>query len=258
MQAHLIYNPNSGGIEQFTETELLDSLRAAGFDAFYQPTSREDDLDAALENVEGLVVAAGGDGTLRAVATRLIGKGVPLAILPAGTANNIWRTFSVHASPKEIINGLKEPVSRYFDIGHVRAPWGNDYFLEAFGFGLYADILHFYEPEKGKSVIRSISALIQALSTPRPHRCRISLDGKDISGDYLLFEVLNTTAMGPRIKLAPEADPDDGLFEIVRIREDNRESLLTYISGLLVEELEELPGVEVSRGAWPWPGSRRH
>jgi hypothetical protein len=130
----------------------------------------------------------------------------------------------------------------------VTSPWGVDYFLEAFGYGLYADLLYFYAPEQGKSLLRSISALSKTLSTPRRHICRVTLDGEEITGEFLMLEALNTTAMGPRVKLAPDADPDDGLFEVVRIREDKRDSLLAYINGLLTETLDELPSVEVSRG----------
>src|SRR5690606_33903316 len=61
-----------------------------------------------------------------------------------------------------------------------------------------------------------------------------------------LVEVLNTTAFGPRLKVAPRADSGDGLFEIIRIRADARDGFLSYMTSLVAEELHELPSVETS------------
>lgn len=254
MQATLIYNPQSGVTEKVSPEEIQEALSKAGYDPVYRSTSREEDLDQALADVKGLAVVAGGDGTIRAVATRLLGRGVPISPLPLGTANNICKTLGISGNPisgnpLEIVAGLKEPHSRHFDICRVQAPWGEDYFLEAFGYGLYAEMLADYEPEKGKSVLRSISSIAKTLPNYESNYCRITLDGKDISGNYLIFETLNTTAFGPRIKMAPGADPGDGVFDVVRIREEERSGLMQYLSALIAEEFDELPSVEITRGS---------
>jgi diacylglycerol kinase family enzyme len=195
-----------------------------------------------------LVVVTGGDGTVRAVATRLIGKNIPMAIAPNGTANNIARALGIEGKPFDIVAGLKMPMRRHFDVGRVQAPWGEDYFLEAAGYGLYASTLAAYRPEEGKSVLRSLEAINQTLAAYEAKECRIVLDGEDLSGAYLLVEVLNTPAFGPRLKVAPEANPGDGLLEIFRIRDDDRPGFMESLTGLLREELQELPGVELNRG----------
>ena len=46
----------------------------------------------------------------------------------------------------------------------------------------------------------------------------VTLDGQDVSGDYLLLEVLNTQLVGPNLSLAPDADPGDGVFDVVLYR----------------------------------------
>ena len=61
-------------------------------------------------------------------------------------------------------------------------------------------------------MLRSIEAIRQTMGTFESSECRMLLDGEDISGAYLLVEALNTPAFGPRIKVAPEADPSDGLL----------------------------------------------
>jgi diacylglycerol kinase (ATP) len=248
MQATLIYNPNSGGSGKITPEELSEALSEAGYDPVYRSTSHEEELDQALSDIQGLVVVAGGDGTIRAVANRLIGTDIPIAIVPGGTANNIARALAVEGKPLEVIAGLKQPMRRYFDVGRVQAPWGEDYFLEAAGYGLYASTLAAYNPEEGKSVLRSIEALTQTLNDYEASYCRLLLDGKDISGTYILVEALNTPAFGPRIKAAPKADPSDGFLEVLCVRDEERPGFLSYLTSLLREELDELPSVEVNKG----------
>lgn len=248
MQATLIYNPNARATQTITPEEILQALLQAGYEPVYLATDSEQDLDQVLKEIEGLVVVAGGDGSVRAVVTRLVDHHVPVSILPLGTANNIANALGITGTPQEIIAGLAAPQPCNFDIGVVHFPWGKCFFLEAFGFGLYADGLAYYEPEKGKSVLRSIAAAIQAITGHSPRHYRLLLDGEDISGDYLMVEALNTQAFGPRIRAAPDADPSDGQLDMMRLREGERESLVQYLLAVLNGEVEQLDNVDVRRG----------
>jgi diacylglycerol kinase family enzyme len=247
MQATLIFNPFSGGSGRSSPEELIQALSQAGYDPVYRATGSEEDLDPVLEDIEGLVVVAGGDGSVRAVATRLIGKKVPLALIPNGTANNISRALGMNAGPLDLIAGLRNPRVCHFDVGRVRAPWGEDYFLEAAGYGLYADTLAIYRPDYGKSVLRSIEAVRQTVSSFQTEQCAIHIDGNEVGDAYILFEVLNTPAFGPRLKVVPQADPADGWLDVLRIRENVREGFLAYVTSLLNGGLADLESVEVSR-----------
>ncbi|HSL44333.1 MAG TPA: diacylglycerol kinase family protein [Anaerolineales bacterium] len=258
MQATLIVNPNSGIVGGAKPEDLVEALREAGYEPVLKSTSSEEELDTALKGISGLVVSAGGDGTFRAIATRLLGKKVFLTHLPLGTANNVGHALGMDGSAEEIIAGLKSPVKRSFDVGIVTAPWGKDFFVEACGFGLYANGLSIYDPNEGRSLLRSIQSIIETVNEFEAHSCQITLDGEDISGTYRMFEVLNTPRFGPWIKLAPEADPGDGFLDVVRVRPDSDESLFRYVASLVAEELGELPNVEVSRGQCVeirWPGT---
>lgn len=257
MQATLIINPNSGGSDQVKPEDMLEGLRAAGYEPVLKSTSSEEELDTALKGIQGLVVSAGGDGTFRAVATRLLGKKVALTHLPLGTANNVGHALDIEGKASEIIDRLKEPRKGAFDVGIVTAPWGRDFFIEACGFGLYAEGLKIYDPNEGRSLLRSISSIIETINEFEARSCRITLDGEDISGNYRMFEVMNTNRFGPWIKLAPEASPGDGLLDVVRIRPDSDESFFRYFRSYLAEELAELPNVEVNQGRCVeihWPG----
>lgn len=258
MEATLIINPNSGGADQEKPEDLVEALLEAGYEPVLKATSSEEELDTALDGISGLVVSAGGDGTFRAVATRLLDKDVFLTHLPLGTANNVGHSLGIEGDALQIIAGLRNPIKSHFDVGVVTAPWGKDYFIEACGFGLYADGLKIYDPNEGRSLLRSISSIIETINEFEAHSCEITLDGRDISGTYRMFEVLNTRRFGPWIKMAPDADPGDGFLDVIRIHPDHDESLFRYVASLIAEDLKELPNVEVDRGQCVeirWPGT---
>ncbi|HSM56605.1 MAG TPA: diacylglycerol kinase family protein [Candidatus Sulfomarinibacteraceae bacterium] len=249
MKATLIYNTNARATGQVSEESLQDALRDAGYEPVYQRTESEYDLDGALASCDGgLVVTVGGDGTVRAVATRLLGRDVKLSLIPLGTANNIARTFGIEGDPHDIISALADPFECDFDVGKVTTPWGEHYFLEAMGFGFYADTLAEYGPDQPKSILRAIAAFTKTLPEYDPKPFEMALDGQDISGDYLLVEVLNTTAFGPRLRVAPKADTGDGLFEVIRIQAQERDNFFSYIMSIVAEELDELPSVVATQG----------
>lgn len=145
MRATLIHNVNAGGTFRLSSERILELLSESGYDTVHLPTEDEHELKTVLGDPlydpGELVVVAGGDGTIRAVALALLGRPgprVPLALVPLGTANNIAHTLSLTAPPETLLRGLAAPQRRAFDLGHLSAPWGEGWFLEAFGVGLIA------------------------------------------------------------------------------------------------------------------------
>lgn len=261
MQATLIFNRNAGGSNVLDVEEALDAIRDAGFEPVYRPTRNENDLDAALSHADGVIVAAGGDGTLRAVIMRLINQKKPVAVIPIGTANNVGSAFGLKREPLEIIKGLANPQKLNYDLGRIQGPWGTQYFLEGAGFGFYADMLHSYRPEKGKSIWRGLEAFRSTLVKDYAVSGRLWIDDQQYSENYLLVEFLNTSAIGPRLKFAPDADPTDGLLDVVRIRKDNREGFLEYAFSMANGGLSEMETVNVERAReikFLWTGFSIH
>lgn len=248
MKATLIYNTGAGQTNSLSPEDILEALKHVGFSPVYLATKDEDDLDEILRGVDGLVVSAGGDGTAKAVATRLIGNpDAAMTILPMGTANNLNATLGVEGTPLEIIERLRHPEKHRFDLGHVSAPWGEDYFMEGAGLGFFAEVLARYEPEKGKSITRSVKTLVEVLTKGYGQKTTIHLPQEDVTCEFLLVEILNAHAVGPRLKFAPDADPTDGLLHVVTIDGEKREGYFSYLRGLLTEEIVELPSVSVHK-----------
>lgn len=97
-------NPASGALDPDLRSQVRDRLAAIS-DSLEEVTVNPDVklLDRAAEAVrEGatLIVVAGGDGTVREIASALVGTEVPLAIVPLGTFNNLALSLNFHVTLK--------------------------------------------------------------------------------------------------------------------------------------------------------------
>jgi diacylglycerol kinase (ATP) len=247
MRITLIHNPKAGGAEH-GKKELMAALAKAGHHATHQST-KKGDYNKALKKPTDLVLAAGGDGTVVKVAWRLIDTGIPLSVLPLGTANNLARSLGFVASPEEIIARLQGGKKRAFDIGVARGPWGTRYFFEAVGGGLFADYIRAAKREgkatknvsKEREMDRHVSLLRRMLHDYPAQRWNIDIDGQDISDRYILWEAMNIPSVGPVLYLASQATTKDGQLDFVCAREADRSLLMDHLEARLAEKKHKFP-----------------
>jgi diacylglycerol kinase (ATP) len=242
MNVTLIHNQDSGDAAQPSTDELFALIRNAGHDVTV--VSIQDKWRAAIEEPNDVVAVAGGDGTVGTVALALVGRRVPLAVLPLGTANNISKTLGLtDRTLTELIDGWIDGRLRQVDIGIAAGPWGSTSFIEGLGMGLFAgtmakldarqniELIHL---DEGKERVAFVVQMMQERLEDYPATTlNVTLDGQDVSGEYLLLEILNTQFVGPSLSLAPDADPGDGVFDVVLVREDERDQLGNYLRNCL-------------------------
>src|SRR5207237_9733890 len=151
MRILLVHNPKAGSKEHEGE-DFIKALKKAGHKATYQ-SSKKKGLEKELKKKVDLVLVAGGDGTVSKVARHLVAMNseVPLAVLPLGTANNFARSLGFCLSTKELIEQLNDGKCDTFDVGLARGPWGERYFFEGAGAGLFADYLRAPKRDEPKS-----------------------------------------------------------------------------------------------------------
>ena len=232
MRVTLIHNRGAGDEDHSEEQQLKTLVRAAGHELHY--ADNPEDWTAALDRPTDLVAVAGGDGTVGRMAKRLIGRNLPLAPLPLGTANNISRTLGLaDLRLEEIVHGWESARRVRFDVGIARGPWGSRYFVEGMGVGLFAcSIPVADESEQLASLADAAARVDYALTMLRrrldncdSHALKLKLDSRDVSGDYVLFEAMNMEFVGPNLYLAPEVEPADGLLDVVLVSKAERDKL---------------------------------
>lgn len=227
-RATIIHNPSAGDGRP-SGGELRELVREQGYEPAYATT--DVDLDALLQDPGDLVVVAGGDGTVGQVAARLLGRDIPLAILPVGTANNLAASIGITGPVDRLAAGWRDARRRQLNIATAHGPWGCRPLVESFGLGLFAHaipILSALKKGEGEPMAREAQvrqdrdALRKLLDQFVPHAIDLRLDGRSFSGDYLMVEVMNAPMLGPRLRLSPHGDPGDGRLEVVLVREADR------------------------------------
>jgi diacylglycerol kinase (ATP) len=236
MRVTAIYNPEAGQ-KPLTRQRLAALLDRAGYHATLV-SAKGDRWKDALEDPGDLVVVAGGDGTTAKVAKRLAGRGVPLAILPAGTANNVARSFGLDGSLDQLIARWSDATSTPVDLGLARGPWGEELFIESCGLGVFPRMLEIAAAREKLTVAQrarfepseeGTDLMIELVRSSPTQPWAVAVDGSDLSGDYIMLEAMNIAYIGGGIGLAPRADASDGTFDVIAVREPDRDSFIEYL-----------------------------
>ena len=236
MKVALLFNSRAG--RGVSLAALRDLLVRAGHE-LVRVIDGKDEAARLAEPPVQLAVAAGGDGTIAAAARALAGSGVPLAILPLGTANNIGFTLGLNAPAEQLVSGWESARLHSFDLGVVGCNGSARRFVEGMGGGLVESCMREIQrrpvpsdepPWQLMPALRRYADALRRLET-RPWV--FFVDGKRRAGDFLLVEVLNASAVGPNLELAPGSNTCDGRLTVVTARAEHRERLIDYIDDRL-------------------------
>lgn len=225
-KARIIYNPTSGR-EAFKKElpAVLEKLEVAGYEASAHATTCEGDAiqaaQLAVERGHDLVIAAGGDGTINEVINGLAEREnrPKLGIIPVGTTNDFARALHIPRDIQKAVDVIVAGQSMYLDIGKVN----DHYFMNIAGGGKLTELT--YEvPSKLKTMLGQLAYYmkgIEMLPSLKPSRAKIEYDGNVIDEDIMLFLISNTNSVGGFEKLAPDADMQDGYFDLIILRKTN-------------------------------------
>lgn len=227
MHAALILNPTSGistvtekrMSPEETESTIVEGLRAAGIEPHVYHTTPEDTgqglAKRAAESGIELVIAAGGDGTIHAVANGLIGSKSILGIIPTGTMNNLARSLNIPDTIPAACTAIATGETRAIDVGTIN----KHAFLEVAGIGLEAALFPAAEEIKKPGLLTTMRGAISGLKTLltfKSARIRILVDERQRRPYHALqVTVCNAPFYGAHLQAAPEAVMDDGELDVV-------------------------------------------
>ena len=219
-----------------------------------------------------MLIVAGGDGTVRKVVKNLlqrplIEKQFSVAVLPLGTANNISKTFYNSTEYADIVDEWKENHGWWIDIGRIQGIRKEVFFMEGMGAGVFPRLMKEMSlldlediEDPAEEVKFAQETLCKIVNKYKPRHAELYIDGKDYSGEYLLIEIMNIRSIGPNLVLSPDADAGDGQFEVVMIREGERDKLINYVRHLMDggTEAANFNTIQAQNINLKWSGSQIH
>jgi diacylglycerol kinase family enzyme len=230
-RAAVIYNPTKVDLPELRAALARGESESGWAKSLWLETSEADPgVGQAREAVKkgvDVVIAAGGDGTVRAAAEGLHKSGTPLALLPAGTGNLLARNLELPLS--DVPDSVRTAFAgrdRRIDIGIVDIERGDGSretkaFVVMAGIGLDAKMAANTDPELKKRVgwLAYVQPIVDAMRDKERVRVRYRIDdGDERSMNAHTVMVGNCGTLPGNVLLLPDAAIDDGVFDIVALR----------------------------------------
>src|SRR5918994_2201608 len=239
-RARVICNPTSGG-GAYDPHEIRDELDGMELD-WIETKGPQDAVDAAQHWEEGLLIVAGGDGTVNDVVNGLgragFPEGVTLGILPSGTGNDLAATLCIPEEPELAEDIIRQNRERRLDVGRVRSEGiGERFFINVATGGLGAEISDANDEELKKRWGK-LSYLRASLEVARNFDVRelsLYLDGEERRVKAVNIAVGNCRYTGGGWPATPKANPEDGLLDVVVIETLGARELFNLAPAILSE-----------------------
>lgn len=213
-------NPISGDIDKLEITTMVSEFaKNLGVNLEVYTTSGEDDI----ENIKNLydkslferILVAGGDGTIKMVAEAMEEHDVVLGILPAGSANGLAVDLNLPDSIEENLQIAFSNKAKAIDMISINGKKS----IHLSDIGLNADLVKNYENGsiRGKIgyVLQSVSTLIDL---EPPFFATITGDFPTVSCEARMIVIANSQKYGTGVTINPAGLMDDGLFELVILK----------------------------------------
>jgi diacylglycerol kinase (ATP) len=175
----------------------------------------------AVEKGADVVIACGGDGTVRSVAEALAGTGVAMGLVPAGTGNLLARTIGTPENMNTATRVALTGDDRSIDVGRIRIDGAEEerVFLVMAGTGFDAAIME-STPEALKGRVGPLAYVISGLRAMRGRRMRVTIgldDAAPLRRRTRTVLVGNSGTLMGGLVLMPKATVDDGVLDVVSL-----------------------------------------
>lgn len=257
----ILLNPSSGAkaglsTNAASEEDVRRVVAEHGLgDEVVVTESEEHGIAAAREAADAgydVVVAAGGDGTIAAIAGALVGRETALGILPLGSLMNIARSLGIPRDLDAAAAAIATGTVRAVDVGEANGTP----FMEAGSVGLNAAM--FVEAERiDAGDFRAVVPALQLLARFPPARMTLRLDDRVVATRALTVIVANGPYMGLGFTVAPDADIADGKLDVVVYSRLSRMELVRHFAGIAFGRQRYSPKVTTYRSSTVRVESRR-
>lgn len=229
---------------------VVKQLRAAGQQveelvAASVEGARQACQQAVRDGVETLV-AVGGDGVVQIAAGQLVGSATALGIVPSGTGNDNARSLGIPLTTDAAVATLLSGARRRIDLIHVdpldrhvvgSVPCGLDALIAARAATL----------PRWLGAQSYTAAVLPEISRLRPMAYRLELDDQVLELEALVVAVCNMPIYGGGMRIAPDADPHDGLLDVIVIEPVGPAAAVRLLAGVFSGRHSNHPAVRIER-----------
>jgi diacylglycerol kinase (ATP) len=252
----VILNPTAGGGRAGRMASAIQTeLAARGLDTEVVLTTARGhavELARAAAADHGLVVAAGGDGTIHEVANGLLsagvsGRGAGLAVLPIGTGNDFAKLLGGRRL-EHAFDSILRGATRAVDVGFVQ--WGDqsEYFINGMGTGIDVEVVRQIAGlPRVRGVAGYLIGVLRALRVFEPIRARLRIDDAEVDRRVMIVGIGNGVSQGGGFYITPDARPDDGRLDLCVIDEMSLPRVLVTLPQLMRGRHVNLPTVSMHR-----------
>jgi YegS/Rv2252/BmrU family lipid kinase len=225
----LLVNPSSGGgraLKLLPRLEAVLDGRRVPFRVVHTK-SLEHGVAKALEAVEAgeLPVVVSGDGMIGAIGGALAGGEAPLGIVPVGRGNDLARVLGIPTEPEAAIEIVLAGHTRAIDVGEANG----HRFLGIASVGFDSDANRIAnESRLGGNLVYAYAAL-RALVAWKPARFTVAIGEQRTRTEGYSVVVANNSAYGGGMYVAPDADLEDGEFDVVTIQKVSKFRFLSNL-----------------------------
>jgi diacylglycerol kinase (ATP) len=177
------------------------------------------ELARAAAASHDLLVVVGGDGTVNEVVNGVAGLSAEVAVIPAGTGQDFGRTYGIPAKLDDAVRVALDGATRRIDLGRATYAGGERYFANVGTVGMSGAVA-----KRANSMSKALGgratfyyALTREFLAWRNTEVTVTFDDGERRGPMHDVIVANGRWHGGGMKLAPDASPDDGLFDVVVI-----------------------------------------
>jgi len=231
-RALLLVNRNAGN-GGFDLAEIEAVLRAGGLAVETLAFPKKHAIPDAIRSRAGdadCVVVGGGDGTLHTAAAAVLESGLPLGVLPLGTANDLARTLGIGDDPLHAARVIAAGALRAIDLGEVNG----HLFWNVASIGVGPELAERLPTplKKHLGVLAYALAAIGSFHRLRPFAAELAFDGRRERVRTVQVSVGNGRHHGGGMTVAADAEPDDGLLHVYSLEVRHWWGLLPLLPAL--------------------------
>ena len=215
-KALFVLNPTSGvpPVNFIVSKELERRKNELSYYKSINKAATETHIKDNFDNYK-VFIAAGGDGTVHTVASKLVGSNKILGVLPLGSGNGFAKEFGFKMNVRSLLSDIKKAESMDIDVIEI-----NDKLcLNVAGIGLDSFVAHSFNELKLRGFLPYVWLTFKTFLLLRPFHVKIKIDGEEIVSEKLfVLTIANTRQFGNYAFIAPLAKPNDGMIDIVLIK----------------------------------------